>query len=195
MHPTKELSANLTYRVDSADRLTAVDDAWKEFARYNQGEELAETSVLGRSLWDFIEDRETRHLFGLIVEKVRREAKSVSLPFRCDSPDHRRFLELRLDPLEHGAVQFTSKLVREERRAPVALLDAGTPRSEEMLAICSWCKKVEVPDGWKEIEEAAGIIELFSAAALPKLSHAICPACKEIVDREIDPPHRHNQTR
>lgn len=187
----KELSADLTYCIDSADRLTSVDDGWNEFALSNQGKELDDTSILGRSLWDFIDDRETRHLFGLIVEKVRREEKPVSLPFRCDSPDHRRFLELKLVPLGDGAVQFTSKLLREELRAPVALLDTGTPRNDEMLAICSWCKKIEVADGWKEIEDAAGTIELFSAPVLPKLSHAICPACKEIVDREIEPPiHR-----
>ena len=48
-----------------------------------------------------------------------------------------------------------------------------------MLAICSFCKRIEVRTvGWLDVEAAASELELLSESALPRLSHGVCPDCK-----------------
>ena len=61
----------------------------------------------------------------------------------------------------------------------ISLLEARVDRSEELLFICSWCKRIELPDdGWTEVEPGGRKLDLFGATALPQLSHSICPECE-----------------
>lgn len=169
------------YQVDSRYRISRVGETWNAFARENKAPELT-TGVIGRSLYDFIADEESRHLYGLILSRVRETSHPSRFSFRCDSPVLRRFMEMTIHPEGAGAFLFSSVTVRTESRAAVALLDAETPRTEERLPICGWCKKVFLPKAtWVEVEEAVSALGLFDNASLPELTHTICPACDDAV--------------
>jgi hypothetical protein len=136
------VSAATVHRVDSRDSIVWIDPSWGEFARCNGAPQLLEEQVVGRRLPDFLAGDEVRHLWSLVLQGVREEERSVTLPFRCDSPDRRRFMELDLTPLGEGRVELTARLLREEARDRVALLDADVPRSADFLPICSQCKRI-----------------------------------------------------
>jgi len=171
-----------THCIDRDDRMVFVDPQWLLFAVQNNAPELCEKTVLGRVLWDFIYDKETRHIYRILVGDVRRDKEIITVPFRCDSPDLIRVMEMQMMPMTEQGVRFDSLLLSEQARPAVRLLDPSQERSGELLTICSWCKKVRLPDnGWVEAQEAVKRLGLFADMPLPDLSHGVCPACNDIV--------------
>lgn len=174
-----------THCIDLDDRIVFVDQRWLLFALENGTPELNEQAVLGRELWDFIYDKETRHIYRLLIKAVRRDREIITVPFRCDGPDRIRVMEMDIIPLLDGVVRFDSRLLSETARPSVRLLDPSEERSDEYLTICSWCKRVRLPDnGWVEAQEAVARLGLFAATPLPNLTHGVCPACNERVFRK-----------
>ena len=173
----------LTYRVDITDTIVSVGDNWHVFADANAwGGDLRPEDVVGRKLWEFIQDYETRHLYQELFRRARSGTRSRPIPFRCDSPSERRFLELLIEALPDGLIEITSTILRTEPRSPVRLLAADTPRSMDLLSMCSMCKKIEVsPEQWVDIEEGVAQLRLFEAEEMPRLTHGLCRPCYQAV--------------
>ncbi|HTH46985.1 MAG TPA: hypothetical protein VMB21_05700 [Candidatus Limnocylindria bacterium] len=166
------------YRIDAQDRVSFANGDWYAFARENGASELTASALIGRPLSDFLCHTETKHLLEILIQKVRRTQMTMVLPYRCDSPDCRRFMELTVLPLPQSEVEFRSRILREERREAVRLLGADTARTEASLTMCGWCKKIALPDGrWEEVEVAVAELDLFAAPSLPQIFHDICPQC------------------
>jgi hypothetical protein len=169
-----------SYRIDAQDRIRRVSEPWQSFAEENQGspEVCRPEAVLGRPLWEFIEGIETRHLYQHLVKKAREGIRLCSIPFRCDSPEERRFLHLDIHPLDDGALEFHSTLVRSERRASLRLLDRRVPRSLQVVRLCSMCKCIAAPkERWLELEEGLQELRIFEEERMPQLTHGLCPVC------------------
>lgn len=174
----------VVYRIDPRDIITFVNPEWDRFAAENASPEAASDRILSRSLWDFIADETTRHLYRDMLKGVRT-GRRLRFPFRCDSPDCRRFLELDARHLDDGAVEFQVRTLALEPRAPQPILDGGVKRREPYLRMCGWCKKVPDGDGWVEIEEAVAKMKLFDEGALPAVSHGICEGCDQKMRRTV----------
>ncbi len=170
------------HRVDSEDRVVYVNDEWLAFAAENDTPEITRKAVLNRPIWDFIEDQETRSVFADLFDRVRKSMSAVSVPFRCDSPDRIRKMSMEIVPLLEGELQFNCRMLHEEARAPIALLDPKAERSDGMIKICSWCKRVEVGEGrWMELERAIADMDLFGEKRPPQTTGSICDACRVTV--------------
>lgn len=171
----------LNYAIDEQDHLVKVNESYYSFAAENGWEEAG--TSLGRSLWDYVAGEEMRKLQRMLVRRVRDEVGDVELPFRCDGPDVRREMDIRIVARPGGRVVLFSARLRseEEREEPQPLLDPEAPRSEETLAMCGWCDRFEVEGEWVEVEEAARRLELFARPELPALRHGICPDCHELL--------------
>jgi len=173
------------YQIDSNDKIVVVNDNWLSFAAENVYN-LSQESVVNKLLWDFIEDTETQHLYKILLEKVRTNQVKLKVPFRCDSPDCRRFMELEVFSPYENFVEFRCRAVKLEFRTAVGLLDVNSDRSNEFVRMCGWCKKIYVSAQWLEIEEAITELNLFAAAKLPQLTHGICLSCKETIIQLLD---------
>lgn len=173
--------------VDASNQVIWVNEAWQEFARENQAGYLV-SMVAGRALlWSFICGLETRYLYEAMLAKVREGKGPFTLPFRCDAPDQRRFMEMKMQFVENGVVEFSSRVLRQEFREPVRLLSEEAARDERFLCSCSWCKKIELPGRkWVEVEDAVRLLALFMEETLPKISHGICPRCTDELESMID---------
>jgi hypothetical protein len=173
--------ASLSYAIDEQDHLIRADEGYYRFAAENGWNE-APTS-LGRSLWDYVAGEEMKKLQRILVRRIRDQARSVELPFRCDGPDVRREMKIKIVARPGGrAVLFSARLrSEEEREIPQPLLDPEVPRSENTLTMCGWCDRFEVDGEWVEVEEAARRLELFNYPELPALSHGICPDCNAML--------------
>lgn len=171
----------IVYRLDSSDRLVYVNRAWCDFARANGGEALMPEKVIGRKFWDFIGGPSVRDVYQRLVETARA-GRTLRFPYRCDSSDHRRQMEMIVEPLPDGAVQITSRLLEEQRRPPIPLFDSNFPREQAMLRVCSWCHSIaDATERWIPLETAVSEMRLLERCALPRITHGICPDCAQRV--------------
>lgn len=173
--------------IDDADKIVHVNDDWLAFAGENTAPQLTASLVLDQPIWRFIQGQETSYLYNQIFSRVRAGRSPVKFPFRCDSPDCRRFMEMKLSLLPGDAIQFMAQMLREEWRDPVDLLDASRDRTREFLKICSWCKKINIPGrGWGEIEAAIAALDLFGHHSMPRMTHTICDSCHGAIKLELN---------
>ena len=167
------------YGIDGNDILLEVSENWQSFSDRNSGGEAClPRNIIGSSLWHHISEWETKQLYQTILERVRRNNRRASFPFRCDSSDERRFLTLLVIPMKSNYVNFESRILRTELREPLALLSGDVERSQELLRICSMCKKIAVSNTeWVEVESAVQTLGLFDRAAMPQFTHGVCQPC------------------
>jgi hypothetical protein len=166
----------VVYRLNDRDEITYVNEGWCSFARANQAVGLDPEHVLHRPLWGFVADSSTRQLYRDLLASVRT-GRTVRFEFRCDMPGCRRLLEMEVCPAGPGAVEFRTRVLWEQPRVPVSLLAEGSARSEDLLRVCSWCKRVDIGGEWAEVEEAVARLRLFDLPRLPMLTHGICQDC------------------
>ena len=178
--------AVIRYVIDSRDRIVSVNERWSTFADENAASHLRPPAVYNRPIWDFLVDRETVHLYRLIVDRVRGGETPIAFPIRCDAPHVRRFLKMHVEPADDGRVRFVSTLLRSETRPPIHLLDPAVNRTNWLLRVCSWCKKADVGIGeWVEVEEAIERLGLFESSALPQITHGMCSSCEKAMTSVI----------
>ena len=174
------------YLVDANDRLVSVNSEWLSVAKENQAEDLRARTVVGQPLFRFVTDDETRLFYQMIIDRVRSKQRKIVIPFRCDGPTVRRFMELEISPGPEGQVQFEGRIVREETREPVSVFDSSVSRSDEYLVVCSWCKRVDVSGDWVEVESAVRQLKLFDLIHLPRITHGMCTDCSERIRNQMD---------
>jgi hypothetical protein len=167
----------LSYAIDDQDRLIRVDDGYYRFAEENGWTGVG--ASLGRSVWDFVAGEQVRKLQKLLLRRIREGARGVELPFRCDGPEVRREMDIRIAADSSGrVVLFSARLRAEvEREIPQPLLDPSAPREGDFLTMCAWCDRFLVEGEWVEVEEAARRLRLFLRSEMPAIDHGICPRC------------------
>jgi hypothetical protein len=166
------------YEIDADDRVRMVGDHWLAFARENDAQGLTREAVVGRPLWDFIAGAETRALYREVVRRVRRDDVRLILPFRCDSPNFRRWMRLVMTPLAAGAIRFDGLMLRKLERMHLGILDPQAPRRPQELPMCSCCKRVHVDSDWLEAEDAIARLHTLRAEPYPRLKQVICLSCQ-----------------
>lgn len=169
------------HRIDADGRICYVSADWLAFAVENDYPTTAEAQ-LGRPLFSAIVDAETRHLYALLIERVRASRRTLRFGYRCDSPDQRRWMRMHMRYLtDSDEVEFASRLLRAQARPRVRLLERHPeqPRSHRVLSMCSWCKAVLAEQAWVEVEQAVMQLRLFAMEAMPRISHGICPDCSQ----------------
>lgn len=172
-------STDITWTVDGEDRIIEINDAFRRFAVDNDAPHLAWETV-GRCLWDFISGREVIQLYEVLLGRVRRQQTAVDFPYRCDSPDHRRYLHMHIEPRDRrGTLLFRSRSVRTEPRQAVDLLRCGLNRQDPPVCMCSWSNRFQTPKGWLEVEDALKELRLFERPVHPQITHGICEECYE----------------
>lgn len=175
----------VVYQIDRKDLLIFVNEQWDRFAENNDSADLAGINLHQQSIWDFIQDSETKHLHRMLLQKVRSEYVILDLPFRCDSPSLRRYMQMNISPLADGQVEYRCRLIKAEAREPVPFISEEVANGDALLRMCSWCKKIDIGRNlWLEIEEAIKCMGLFSQQRLPKISHTICRTCVEALEDE-----------
>ncbi len=175
-HTSQNKFSDIVYEIDLDARVTTVNDAWDAFAGENLADHLARDRIVGDSLWDHITGTDLRELYETVLRSVSESGESIRFPFRCDSPSLRRFLELEISSSGKGW-KFISRTLSVEEREPVELLDPTVPRGDELVTLCSWCKKIKTPKGWFPVEEGLSELRPFDSRQMPAISHGMCDEC------------------
>lgn len=168
----------VVYRINAADIIADVNDAWCQFAVENGAPSLA-TDVVGKSLWDFIDGREVRRIYASLFQCARKRRRTLSVPFRCDSPDLYRAMRLFVTPVREGGIEIRATL--EAICVQPLKLDVLNPsplaHSMSLLEMCSWCKAILVGAEWHPIEKALEELRLLTAQVLPTITNGVCDSC------------------
>jgi hypothetical protein len=173
----------IVYQIDTNDVLVFVNEQWNLFAAENGSASLVSQYVYNRSIWEFIHDAETRQFHEILLEKVRSGKEIRNLPFRCDSPELRRFMEMDISMTAGEGVEYRCRTIKTEARDPVSLISGNVHDGETFLRMCSWCKKIDTGNQtWEEIEDAIRHLGLFSDKCIPQISHTICETCIDGVE-------------
>ncbi len=174
------------YCIDHADHIVSVNDEWLDFARANGAETLTLDNLKDREIWRFISDPDTRVIYRLLFDAVRTKSRPLRVTFRCDSPTRRRYMELECSPAPRLGLDICSRLLREETRPYISVLDSGIGHSEKVVKLCAWCKQAQIADDdWRDIEHAIHHIGAFDANRPPMVTHGMCPDCHLAKLREI----------
>lgn len=183
----KKDEREFVYWIDTRNQVVKVNEAWSEFAQENQAGHLSEEAVKPAPLWSFIQGLEMRYMFEVMLDKVRRGEGPLVVPFRCDAPDRRRFMEQTIKRTEDGLVEVRCRMLKEEVRESMALLAETGERTNQLIYCCGWCKKFELSIGkWVEVEVVVKELSLFSEVNLPRISHGVCPECVHQITRLME---------
>jgi hypothetical protein len=132
-----------------------------------------------------VSDELTRHIYQQMLVEVRN-GRSLSFDFRCDSPDRRRFLEMRMTPFANEGVQFETFTTCVEERSSQELYRRPAEFTDELVITCSWCKKIRTAENvWYEVEQAVQILQLFELNPTPNLSHGMCEDCYDSITAKL----------
>lgn len=141
-----------TYWLDDALRITAVSDRWDQFAQANDGDQALGSLITGRSLWDFVVDDVTRMWLEVLIKVARMRQEQVERPYRCDSPDLKRYMLMRITPEDQNSLRVDHILVSTAPRTrSVKIHFAGTaPRVARTHRRCSMCGRIANGNAWFE---------------------------------------------
>lgn len=168
---------DVVYRIDRTNRIISTNREWDYFARENGSPDLTAEFVINRPLLDFIHDEETRYLHNLLLDRIRASEQQLDLPFRCDSPELKRFMSMRIVPLDNNEIEYCCRTLRTEAQEGIHFTVA-VETDQLFLRMCSWCKRIECESGnWLEVNEAILALELFSQPEPPPITHVMCEVC------------------
>lgn len=108
---------------------------------------------MGRSLWEFVGDVTTRQVYRDLLARVRG-GRTVSFPYRCDSPSLRRFMRMTMMPGAGNSVAFEGVTLRAEPRVLPMSTGPADPPIDALVRMCSWCKRVAMVGEWVELQLA-----------------------------------------
>lgn len=168
----------IRYVLDDRDHIVQVGGDWTPFACENGAEELHENEVVGRSLWDFVVSSSLRRVYRQLLDKVRQNGNTVVFPYRCDSPQERRYAKMTVTPGASGKVEFVSEMLRSEKRLTPVNMVAGMA-SWKLTICCSVCGRLKHQDDWLEVEQAVTAGLALSEDMEVQVAYGICPSCRE----------------
>lgn len=172
------------YRIDAWDRMVGVGEGWAAFAEHNEAPELV-SGAEGSTLWDVM-GPELADLWRPVVDRVRAEQVELTVPFRCDGPDARRWYDMTVSPGPDGEVRFRSVLTMEMARPDLPALrrpaELGVPpacaaHDPAVVELCCWCAEARDGERWVAVEELLSRRRLLEVPLPPTVAHGICERC------------------
>jgi hypothetical protein len=169
----------LSYTLDVSNTIVAVGGCWDDFARNNDGEAILAAKIIGRKLDEFVSGDTTRMFVRTMIMSARTLQRPLQRPYRCDSPQLKRFMEMILQPGVAGAVEIMHRQLRcEPIPRPVRLLAAapGTASTGTLTKRCSLCNRVLTRGRWREIDDAVSA-EHLAADSTVRVIFGVCGDC------------------
>ena len=168
----------IVYLLDDKNRIVSVSGPWDEFADENDGVNVHAADVTGRSIWSFILGDVTRMWLNTAFQFARVQAESIERDYRCDSPDLKRYMRMRIVPNGTGILRIEHEtLATEEREAPVHIRSGSANSIYKIRSRCSFCGCIKDGEEWEEPlpehaeEESGRIIVMYT----------VCDECQRLM--------------
>lgn len=159
-------------RLDPDGTIAAVNDAFDRFARDNHSPQISARSVVGRRLDDFITGDETRMFVSVLIKGAQVLGRESTRLYRCDSPDTKRLMEMRIAPLAEGGVEMLHRVVWSES-LPRRMAFTAVGKVVAMARRCSMCNRLQLDGQWWEPDQAP-----LSERGEIRVFYGICEDCQ-----------------
>ncbi len=103
----------LWYELDADNRVVAVSEYWDVHAMMYQAPSLLAKNIIGKPLDSQISGDVTQMFTDTMITSARIQGKSLTRRYRCDSPTHKREMEMVLTPLANGNMRIAHQLLTE----------------------------------------------------------------------------------
>jgi predicted esterase len=172
----------MIYTLSKFDCIETVSEDWDDFAKQNEANESLCTDIIGKSIWPFIADLETKSVYMQLFRKVRDSQKPIEFEFRCDGPRIKRFMKLEIRPTGDGSLKIHSHLLNSQETDYNPILAKNSFEGEEKkITCCSICRRVlGANNTWLDIEFAMTELGLFYQHFSFTREETICPHCEQI---------------
>jgi len=176
--------SRLYYDIDKHNLIIHIGGDWENAANMaDVQQELNPDKVIGRLVFDFICSDSTRMYYDAVFKLCRLKQSQATLDYRCDSPTHKRFMQLTLFPLKDFGIRLQHDLVREEPFDHTLDVKENldyTPSQQVIITPnkrCSICNRLQLAGEtvWVYPEE---LVEKQPLSL--KVIHTICSECKNI---------------
>lgn len=168
---------SICYWLDISDVIVDIGPGWEEFARENNAPELDVRKVIGRNVIDFVSGDVTRMYVRTILQSARLMRRPMVRPYRCDSPDQRRFMEMRLTMEDSGLLCWEHRMVRAEQlQRRMDFRPAAGLHAAKCVVRCSMCNRLKSPAGWAEPDQGE-MPQRCDDGSIPVI-YGICPTCQ-----------------
>jgi len=138
------------YWLDGSDRIVDLNEAWEAFARSNGGRGLEPDLVVGRPLRQFISGDPTRMWLDAVLALARLKGEPVERTYRCDCPELKRFMKMRVVPEKGGVVRLEHHVLSTQPRPAVHFVPCSQAVDGKPLVRCSICCRVQEDGCWKD---------------------------------------------
>lgn len=173
--PHPNAHRRFTFIIDANDCIEQTHRHWDEFALENGGESLPGL-VVGKPLLDFICGVGVRQATERILSAVRADGVTRHFPFRCDSANVIRRMEMEVSLLPESRLRLQSRIIRLETRPSVTLIQVSDACDPAGLSLCPNCRLARLGDAWIEETEAVAV------GAKPFAYPALCPTCSDLME-------------
>lgn len=171
----KGVSEVVTYQVSGDNVIVSVGGGWNAFAAKNNAYQLTGRGILGVPLYSFISGDSTRMYIEALLRSARVLGQTLVRPYRCDSPEMRRYMEMVIQPAGNGLITLEHRLLREEPLARA--VSFRVTASGEYYVRCSMCNRLKDAAGWQESDE---IGRIDARSSLPVI-YGVCPTCLQSI--------------
>lgn len=167
--------ANNSYWLDKDDAITGVSGSWDYFALENDGNGVNSSEIIGKPVWSFISGESSRMWLESLLQLVRLTGRIISRPYRCDSPELKRFMTMTIIPEGSGRLRLEHAVIATEPRPEsVYIRYAARTSPSSFYQRCSVCGRVRLAqaDSWVEPDELRG-----EGKANLSVIYAVCGEC------------------
>lgn len=166
-----------TYVLDERNRICSVSGIWDEFADENGGQKLSSSDVCGRTIWDFVAGDATRMWLDAIFQLTRLRETSLERSYRCDSPDVKRFMRMRVVPEQGRLLRIEHEILATEPRPVPVSIQYAANALDEIRRRCSICGRIH-NGSWLEPQA-----EHVDASNRIMVIYTVCEDCKRLLPR------------
>ncbi|MCM8613702.1 hypothetical protein [Accumulibacter sp.] len=167
----------LSYTLDADDAIVAVAGDWDRLALANGCQSLLAARIIGRRLDDFITGDVTRMFVRTMLMSARTLQRAVCRPYRCDSPQVRRLLQMSIVPQADDRLDVRHWQLRQEPvPQPVSVVAAASGSTAGFIKRCSMCNRIRLRQDWVEVGDARNDPSLAGASSL-MVVYGVCPDC------------------
>jgi len=175
-----------TYWLDKEYRVTRVSPEWDDFAKLNNGENITSEKVVGKLIFDYITDDTTRMWLETILLLAKVTQKTFERPYRCDSPDLKRFMKLRVTTDEHNEIRLEHIVLSTEKRYRNITFEYKKDFMSIPYIRCSICGFIKSDNKWSEPDELIKKEATIKTHEF-KVIYSVCESCKYLI------PHKYSQ--
>jgi hypothetical protein len=175
---TSDAVESVMYALDADNNIIAVNRSWQSFASSNNAPELIDEQVIGQPLMQYISGNITKQFWQTLLDKARLTNSALHLDYRCDSPDLRRFMRIKVYRGDSDMLHFESVLLRTESRPVSIHFKRAQQRGADTKVRCSFCNNILYKNRWVEAES---LVAGKHSVTLDVI-YGICPVCQSVLD-------------